>query len=141
MVDFSNNSYAQYHCKNWSILSIYLRGCRNVVMRHLRLTSSGRYNQRQLYFFTICDVLVKDSEFVNFSFSLTTTDVTQQPAVIEMYKSSHVVFEKTSFTRNNMSCLKLLDSDFEVNDSLHFIGNSAYRGAAVVSSKQFCFRF
>ena len=31
-----------------------------------------------------------------------------------------------------MSCLKLIDSDFEVNDSLQFIGNSAYRGAAML---------
>ena len=31
-----------------------------------------------------------------------------------------------------MSCLKLIDSDFEVNDSLQFIGNSAYRRAAML---------
>ena len=31
-----------------------------------------------------------------------------------------------------MSCLKLIDSDFEVTNSLQFIGNSAYRGAAML---------
>ena len=117
---------------NWSFLSINLRRSTNITMMHLRLTSSGGYNQRQLFFSTTSDILVKDCEFLNFYSPVTTTDITRQPAVIEMYKSFHVVFENTSFIGNNMSCLKLIDSNFEVNGTLKFIENRAYVGAAML---------
>lgn len=133
VVEFSNDVLIYNSTTtNWILLSINLQRSRNITLMHLRLTSSGGYNQRHLFFSTTSDVLVRDCKFFNFYSPVTTTDITRQPAVIEMYKSFHVVFENTSFIRNNMSCLKLIDSDFEVNGTLQFIENRAYVGAAML---------
>ena len=133
VVEFSRN-VMMYNAttSSWGFISINLRRSRHILMEHIKLTSSGGYTQRQLFFSTTSDILVKDCVFVNFSTPMTTTDVTRQPAVIEMYKSSRVVFENSTFKGNSMSCMKLIDTDIEVNHTLQFIGNSAYRGAAML---------
>lgn len=124
-----------YHLliNNVTVTSFGFWKSRYIIIHCVKLMLSGNNERQELSFFSgTADILIKNSQFINNNSTIISTDVTRQPAVLEMYRSSRVVFEDTRFIGNNVSCLKLIDSDFEVNGTLQFIENRAYIGAAML---------
>ena len=103
--------------------------CQNVTLGSTELSGN---QGRKIYFGSSQIILFHDCHFKKFVSLLPGLDVTEQPAVIEMYNNSAVTFSNSSFEGNKISCLKLVDTNFTVNGTLTFKGNRAYRGAAII---------
>ena len=103
--------------------------CQNVTLGSTVLSGN---QGRKIYFGSSLSILFHDCHFKKFVSLLPGLDVTEQPAVIEMYNNSAVTFSNSSFEGNKISCLKLVDTNFTVNGTLTFKGNRAYKGAAII---------
>ena len=115
--------------KNSTLEGIYVRNATNIIIRNVTMTSDGYI---KLFLVESSHISIQYSNFTNFSTPWATTDVFQQPAVIELHKSHTVMFENSRFEGNTISCLRLIDSEFTVNGTLIFEGNRAYTGAAML---------
>ena len=115
--------------KNSTLEGIYVRNATNIIIRNVTMTSDGYI---KLFLVESSHISIQYSNFTNFSTPWATTDIFQQPAVIELHKSHTVMFENSRFEGNTISCLRLIDSEFTVNGTLIFEGNRAYTGAAML---------
>ena len=74
------------------------------------------------------NITMENTLFISHSI---TTDITQQPAVLETYMSQ-VQMENCSFENNNITPLKLTKTRLTVSGTLNFTNNTAYRGGGMV---------
>ena len=114
---------------NVTYSALRVNRCQNVTLGSTELSGN---QGRKIYFGSSLSILFHDCHFKKFVSLLPGLDVTEQPAVIEMYNNSAVTFSNSSFEGNKISCLKLVDTNFTVNGTLTFKGNRAYRGAAII---------
>ena len=120
--------------KNSTLEGIYVRNATNIIIRNVTMTSDGYI---KLFLVESSHISIQYSNFTNFSTPWATTDVFQQPAVIELHKSHTVMFENRRFEGNTISCLRLIDSEFTVNGTLIFEGN---KGTEHIQEQQ-CYLF
>ena len=106
--------------------------CENLTLSFIQFTGHGSYDRFKIYFLSSINITLHDCHFTNFSSPWPATDVITQPAVIDMNNNSGVTFHNSSFKRNSISCLKLVNTHFTVNGTLTFEDNRVYRGAALI---------
>ena len=115
---------------SYSLIRVYR--CENLTLSFIQFTGYGSYERLQIYFLSSINITLHDCHFTNFNNPWPATEVIAQPAVIEMNNNSGVTFHNSSFKRNSISCLKLVNTHFTVNGTLTFENNSVYRGAALI---------
>ena len=100
----------------------------------LLLTSKVGVLQKEVVveLFSCNEVIVSKSIFANFNTPHTSHFFTEQPAVLLLPFSNHTYFSDCSFVGNNITALKLVNSEFTVWGILNFTHNRAYRGGAIV---------
>ena len=113
---------------NW-YLAIRVNRCQNITLSFIQFTGYGLY---AIDFSSSINITLHDCHFINFNSPRHTTDILTQPAIIEMNNNSGVTFRDSSFKRNSISCLKLVNTHFTVNGTLTFENNRVYRGAALI---------
>ena len=79
----------------------------------------------------LSSITIENALFSGFMSSFTTMDITQQPAVLDIY-NSQIEMGNCSFENNNITPLKLLQTRLRVSGNLIFTNNSAYQGGAMI---------
>ena len=113
------------HVENTTIRNIVLRPNAAQTSRIiLGVIATNSYNM------TVAETTVSSS--INpYPYFLTTIDIGRQPAVIEL-RDSEVTLRNCTFSNNNLTALKLVRTNVTVLGNLTFIGNRAYKGAAII---------
>ena len=96
----------------------------NVVMRNVSFTE---YSDIDCYSSTTC--------FTNADSSVS-VDARALHSVVYIQSSKSVTFENCSFSDNNLTALKVVDSSFAFSGSVNFTNNRATRGAAIILSQR-----
>ena len=93
----------------------------------------GAYEKENTVTIASCsDVLISKSVFTNFTtpFFLRTSE--GQPTVFVLSSSSNIYFSDCTFEGNNITGLVLINSNIMILGTLNFVGNRAYKGAAMM---------
>lgn len=109
--------------------SVILTNCTNATMTiHMSALQRGVsiYNSTQL---TIHDSNFSKMEPLNFA-----SDPTSLSSIILLYYSS-LTIENCTFTRNDISAIKLFSSTLTLSGSTHFVNNTSPSGTAFILSK------
>ena len=77
------------------------------------------------------NITIQNSSFSGSTSYWTTTDITRQRVVLEIY-DSQVEMANCSFVNNNITPLKLTETRLTVSGNLNFTNNTAYRGGAMI---------
>ena len=77
------------------------------------------------------NITIQNALFSGSTSYWTTTDITRQRVVLEIY-DSQVEMENCSFENYNITPLKLIQTNLTVSWKLNFTNNTAYRGGAIV---------
>ena len=77
------------------------------------------------------NITIQNSSFSGSTSYWTTTDITRQRVVLEIY-DSQVKMTNCSFVNNNITPLKLTETHLTVSGNLNFTNNTAYRGGAII---------
>ena len=78
------------------------------------------------------EISISKSVFKNFKTPLFHNPSEGQPTVFILSSSSNIYFSDCTFEGNNITGLVLVNSHFTVVGNLSFVGNRAYKGAAIV---------
>ena len=84
--------------------------------------------------FWICkSVTIDQSIIANFPSSELVSDIYAQNAVIVLYNSKYnILIKNCNFIANNITAVKVVNSEVRLSGSVNFTNNTAYRGAAMV---------
>ena len=84
--------------------------------------------------FRICkSVTIDRSIIANFPSSELVSDIYTQKAVIVLYNSKdNILIKNSNFIANNITAVKVVNSEVRFSGSVNFTNNTAYRGAATV---------
>ena len=84
--------------------------------------------------FRICkSVTIDQSIIANFPSSELVSDIYAQKAVIVLYNSKdNILIKNSNFIANNITAVKVENSEVRFSGSVNFTNNTAYRGAAMV---------
>ena len=85
-----------------------------------------------LLFWTCKSVTIDQSIIANFPSSKLVSDIYAQKAVIVLYNSKNILIKNCSFIANNITAVKVVNSEVRFSGSVNFTNNTAYRGAAMV---------
>ena len=77
------------------------------------------------------NITIQNSSFSGSTSYWTTTDITRQRVVLEIY-DSQVKMTNCSFVNNNITPLNLTETHLTVSGNLNFTNNTAYRGGATI---------
>ena len=78
-------------------------------------------------------VTIDQSIIANFPSSELVSDIYAQKAVIVLYNSKYnILIKNCNFIANNITALKVVNSEVRLSGSVNFTNNTAYRGAAMV---------
>ena len=120
---------------NWTRISLYLLHTKNVTLQNLTIKSgtvqTSQLESSQGLISLSHNITIENALFSGSTSHSTTTDITQQPAVLETYMSQ-VQMENCSFETNNITPLKLTQTRLTVSGTLNFTNNTAYRGGGMV---------
>ena len=120
---------------NWTGSSFYLRHTDDVTLQNLNVKSGNvktfemKFSQGQISLSH--NITIENALFSDSTSHSTITDITRQPAVLEIF-DSQVEMENCSFENNNITPLKLIKTLLSVSGNLNFTNNTAYSGGAIV---------
>ena len=120
---------------NWTGSSFYLRHTDDVTLQNLTVKSGTVQTSQMEYSQGLIglshNITMENTLFSGSTSHSTTTDITRQPAVLEIY-DSQVEMENCSFENNSITPLMLTKTLLSVSGNLNFTNNTAYRGGAIV---------
>ena len=119
---------------NWTTNTLYFFFTTDVTVQNLTIKlgkakTSQMESSESLIRSSI--ITIENSLFSGSMSSLSTADITQQIAVLEIY-NSQVEIANCSFEYNNITPLKLIQTRLSVSGNLNFTNNTAYRGGAMI---------
>ena len=119
----------------WTGNSFYLRHTDDVTLQNLTVKSGKVKTSQMVYFQGLIssshNITIENALFSDSTSHVTTTDITRQQAVLEIF-DSEVEMENCSFENNSITPLKLIKTLLSVSGNLNFTNNTAYRGGAIV---------
>ena len=118
---------------NWTKSSFSFSRTANATLQSLTI-KSGKAKTSQMDYgeglISFSNITMENTLFSGSTSSFTTTDITQQPVVLEIY-DSQIEMNNCSFENNNITPLKLIQTRITVSGNLNFTNNTAYRGGAM----------
>ena len=121
---------------DWNLYGIHGYGSNIVSLINISLvfnTATLTKRKSGLLFRTCQSVIIDQSIIANFPSSELVSDIYAQKAVIVLYNSKYNIFIKNcNFIANNITAVKVVNSEVRLSGSVKFTNNTAYRGAAMV---------
>ena len=120
---------------DWNVYGVHVYDSYIVSLINISLVLNTTLTTRRsgLLFWTCKSVTIDQSIIANFPSSELVSDIYAQKAVIVLYNSKeNILIKNCNFIANDMTAVKVINSEVRFSGSVNFTNNTAYRGAAMV---------
>ena len=120
---------------DWNLYGVHAYDSYIVSLINISLVLNTTLTKRKsgLLFRTCKSVTIDQSIIANIPSSELVSDIYAQKAVIVFYNSKdNILIKNCNFIANNITAVKVINSEVRFSGSVNFTNNTAYRGAAMV---------